>query len=72
MTNESCWERPSFDDYEDQVDNDMDTEAVAELSRLRIARVQSPQELDNQEVLDQTLTGLDESDLKKLVRTRRL
>lgn len=50
----------------------MDTEAVADLARLRIARVQSPQELDNQEVLDQTLTGLDESDLKKLVRTHRL
>ncbi|KAG2187061.1 hypothetical protein INT44_003289 [Umbelopsis vinacea] len=62
-TNESCWERPSFDEAsEDQVDE----EAVEELAKLRIAHVQSPQELDNQEVLDQTLGSLDESELKKL------
>lgn len=62
LTNESCWERPSFDEpSEEQVDE----EAVDELAKLRI--VQSPQELDNQEVLDQTLGSLDESELKKLV-----
>jgi hypothetical protein len=62
LTNESCWERPSFDEAsEEQVDE----EAVDELKKLRI--VQSPQELDNQEVLDQTLGSLDESELKKLV-----
>jgi WW domain len=64
LTNESCWERPSFDDAsEEQVDE----EAVEELAKLRIDHVQSPQELDNQEVLDQTLGSLDESELKKLV-----
>ncbi|KAI8577242.1 hypothetical protein K450DRAFT_252900 [Umbelopsis ramanniana AG] len=63
ITNESCWERPSFDEAsEEQVDG----EAVEELAKLRIAHVQSPQELDNQEVLDQTLGSLDESELKKL------
>jgi hypothetical protein len=60
ITNESRWERPSFDDS-------ANTQAAAdELAKLRIARVQSPQELDNQEMLDQTLKGLDGSELKKL------
>jgi hypothetical protein len=62
-TNESRWERPSFDDYDQQVD----TEVVEELSQLRITNVQSPQELDNQEVLVQTLVDLDANELKKLV-----
>ncbi|GAB5586726.1 hypothetical protein Unana1_01626 [Umbelopsis nana] len=61
-TNESRWERPSFDDYDQQVD----TEVVEELSQLRITNVQSPQELDNQEVLVQTLVDLDANELKKL------
>ncbi|KAJ2960317.1 hypothetical protein NQZ79_g4269 [Umbelopsis isabellina] len=60
ITNESRWDRPSFDDP-------ANTQAAAdELAQLRIAQVQSPQELDNQEVLDQTLKGLDESEMKKL------
>ncbi|KAH8547625.1 hypothetical protein BGW37DRAFT_510228 [Umbelopsis sp. PMI_123] len=64
ITNESCWERPIFDDVSGEQGDD---EAVDELADLRIAEVRSPQELDNQEVLDQTLGSLDENELKKLI-----